>query len=98
MTKTELVAAVADRTGVSKADVERALNGFQDVVMQQVAAGGDKVTIPGFISFEQKHNKARKGRNPQTGAPLDIPASTGVKITAGARLKKVAKGTEPAPS
>jgi DNA-binding protein HU-beta len=98
MTKTELVAAIADRTEVSKADVERALNGFQDIVMKTVAAGNDKITIPGFISFEQTDRAARKGRNPQTGEMIDIPASKAVKISAGSKLKATAKGTEPPPA
>ena len=98
MTKTELVAAIADRTELSKADVERALNGFQDIIMQKVAAGDDKVTIPGFLAFEQTDRAARKGRNPQTGAEIDVPASKAVKITAGAKLKAVAKGTEAPPA
>lgn len=98
MTKTELVAAIAERTGVSKADVERTMNGFQDIVMQKVAAGGDKVTIPGFLSFEQTDRAARKGRNPQTGEEIDVPASKAVKISAGAKLKAVAKGTEAPPA
>ena len=98
MTKTELVAAIAARTDVTKADVERVLNGFQDVVSQVVAKGEEKVSIPGFLSFEQTMRAARKGRNPQTGATIDVPASKAVKVTAGSRLKAIAKGTEPAPS
>jgi DNA-binding protein HU-beta len=92
MTKTELVAAIADRSGVSKADVERALNGFQEVVQETVAAGTDKITIPGFLSFEQTHRAARKGRNPRTGEEIQVPASKAVKISAGAKLKAAAKG------
>jgi len=98
MTKTELVAAIAERTDPSKADVERALNGFQDIIMQKVAKGDDKVTIPGFLAFEQTMRAARKGRNPQTGEEIDVPASKAVKITAGAKLKAVAKGTEAPPA
>lgn len=92
MTKTELVAAIAERTGVSKADVERTINGFQDVVSDVVAKGSDKITIPGFISIEQTERSARKGRNPQTGQEIDIPATKSVKITAGSKLKEIAKG------
>lgn len=98
MTKTELVAAIAERTGVAKADVERTLNGFQDIVMQKVATGSEKVTIPGFLSFEQTRRAARKARNPQTGAVIDVPAANAVKISAGAKLKAVAKGTEAPPA
>ena len=98
MTKTELVAAIADRTGVSKADVEPTLGGFPDIVSQEVAKGDDKVTIPGFLSFEQTMRSARKGRNPQTGEEIQVPASKAVKISAGSKLKAIAKGTEPPPA
>lgn len=98
MTKTELVAAIADRTDVSKADVERVLNGFQDVVFKVVAKGEEKLSIPGFLSFEQTTRSARTGRNPQTGAEIKIPESKAVKVTAGSKLKAVAKGTEAAPA
>jgi DNA-binding protein HU-beta len=98
MTKTELVAAVAERTEVSKADVDRVLTGFQDIVSQVVAKGEEKVSIPGFLSFEQTMRSARTGRNPQTGEPIQVPASKAVKVSAGSKLKAIAKGTEPAPS
>jgi DNA-binding protein HU-beta len=98
MTKTELVAAVAERTEVSKADVDRVLTGFQDIVSQVVAKGEEKVSIPGFLSFEQTMRSARTGRNPQTGEPIQVPASKAVKVSAGSKLKAIAKGTEPAQS
>jgi DNA-binding protein HU-beta len=98
MTKTELVAAVAERTEVSKADVDRVLTGFQDIVSQVVAKGDEKVSIPGFLSFEQTMRSARTGRNPHTGEPIQVPASKAVKVSAGSKLKAIAKGTEPAPS
>jgi DNA-binding protein HU-beta len=97
MTKTELIKAISNRTDVSQADVERVLNGFQDVVSQVVAKGKEKVTIPGFLSFEQVTRKARNGRNPQTGETIKIPKSKAVKVSAGSRLKAIAKGTEKAP-
>jgi DNA-binding protein HU-beta len=98
MTKTELVAAVAERTEVSKADVDRVLTGFQDIVSQVVAKGDEKVSIPGFLSFEQTMRSARTGRNPQTGEPIQVPASKAVKVSAGSKLKAIAKGTEQPPS
>jgi DNA-binding protein HU-beta len=92
MTKTELVALIAERAEISKADAERALNAFQDVVMETVGKGDDKITIPGFLSFEQTHRAARTGRNPRTGEPIQVPATKAVKISAGAKLKQAAKG------
>jgi len=92
MTKTELVAAIAERAELSKADAERALNAFQDIVQDTVRQGGDKITIPGFLSFEQTTRAARTGRNPRTGETIQVPATKAVKITAGAKLKAAAKG------
>lgn len=98
MTKAELIAAISERSGVSKSDVEMTLKGFEEVVQQVVAKGDDKVTIPGFISFEQTDRAARAGRNPQTGETIQVPASKAVKVSAGTRLKNVAKGTVAPPA
>jgi DNA-binding protein HU-beta len=76
MNKTELIDQIAERTGVPKKDVGAVIDGFFIEVSQVVAKGDEKVTIPGFISFEQVDRKARKGFNPQTGEPITIPAST----------------------
>lgn len=91
MNKSELVSAVADDSGVSKADVERTMNSLFDVVAGVVARGEEKVSIPGWISFEQTTRSARMGRNPQTGEPLHVPATKAVKISAGSKLKAAAK-------
>ncbi len=98
MNKTELVDAVADRAGVSKKDAGAVIDAMFVEISRAVAAGDQKVTIPGMVSFEQVDRKARKGFNPQTGAEIQIPASTAVKITAGAKLKAYAKGDTPPPS
>lgn len=97
MNKTELVETIARRTDVSKKDVDAVLGAFWDIVAQTVAKGKDSVTIPGWIKFEQVKRGARTGRNPQTGETIKVPASKAVKITAGATLKAIAKGTKPAP-
>lgn len=91
MNKTELIDAVAGATGVSKKDVGAVIDGMFDQVCQAVS-GGDKVTIPGMVAFDQVDRKARKGFNPQTGEPIQIPASKAIKISAGAKLKAAAKG------
>ncbi len=91
-TKAELVDAISTRTGVSKTDVEKVLKGFEEEIGRVVAKGTEKLTIPGFISFEQVKRAARTGRNPQTGEPVKIKASKAVKITAGSRLKAYASG------
>jgi DNA-binding protein HU-beta len=97
MNKGELVAAIAERTDVSKADVERVLRGFEEVVQRIVADGDAKLTLPGFLSIEQVDRAARTSVNPRTREPLEIAARKSVKITAGSTLKEVANGAKPAP-
>jgi DNA-binding protein HU-beta len=92
MTKSELIAEIAERSGVAKADVERALKSFEDITHDIVAKGDEKLSLPGFLTFEQTTRSARTGRNPQTGEPIQVPATKAVKITAGSKLKAAAKG------
>ena len=91
MNKTELAAAVAEKAGVSKADAAKALNAFFEVVSEELAKG-EAVQIIGFGTFEVAEYQARTGRNPQTGAPLEIPGGKRPKFTAGASLKKAVAG------
>ncbi|KAA0234451.1 MAG: DNA-binding protein HB1 [Acidimicrobiales bacterium] len=97
MNKSELVETIAQRTGVSASNVNATLNGLFEVVAGVVAKGDEKVTIPGFIAFEQTTRKARTGRNPQTGEAIHVPESKAVKISAGSKLKSIAKGETAAP-
>jgi DNA-binding protein HU-beta len=98
MNKSELVDAIAERTGVSKQDVDSSLRGLFEVVAGVVAKGGDKVTIPGFVSFEQSFRAARAGRNPATGETIQVAATNTAKVSAGSKLKAIAAGKEPPPS
>lgn len=98
MNKSELVDAIADRTGVSKGDVDSTLRGLYEVVATTVAKGDEKITIPGFVSFEQGHRGARTGRNPQTGASIQVAATNTVKVSVGSKLKAIAAGKEAPPS
>ena len=91
MNKGELIAAMADRSGVSQGDAGECLDAFFDVVCDQVANGGE-VSVTGYIKFAQVDRAARMGRNPQTGEAIHVPASKAVKITAGSKLKAAAKG------
>jgi DNA-binding protein HU-beta len=91
LNKTDLVAAIAAASGQSQAVVSGVVDEFFNVVSKSVAAG-TKVAIPGWISFEQTHRAARAGRNPATGATIQIAASKGVKVAAGSKLKAAAKG------
>jgi DNA-binding protein HU-beta len=90
MNRSELVAAVAAKTGHSQAAVNGVVDAIFDVVSSQVAQG-TKVTIPGWVAFERTNRAARTGRNPQTGDPIQIPASKGVKVSAGSKLKDSVK-------
>ena len=74
MNKTELVAAVAVKTGLTKKDAERVINATVDTVTASLVAG-DKVQISGFGGFEVKAREARVGRNPRTKETIQIPAT-----------------------
>ena len=74
MNKTELIAAAAERSGMTKKDTEKALNAALDAITAALVAG-DKVQVSGFGIFEVKEREARIGRNPQTGEPMEIAAS-----------------------
>ena len=91
MNKTELIAEIANKAGLSKKDAEKALNATLDTVADALAAG-DKVQLVGFGGFETKKREARMGRNPKTREAIEIPASCVPVFKAGKALKdKVAK-------
>jgi DNA-binding protein HU-beta len=92
MTRADLVKSMADSTGMSQTDVDKVLVAFLDEVSKVVAKGDEKLTIPGFLTFERAHRNARTGRNPQTGEPVDIPETHVAKVTVGSKLKAAAKG------
>ena len=86
MNKTELVAAVAEQSGLSKKDAEAAVKAFTDVVAEALKAG-DKIQLVGFGTFEVSERAAREGRNPRTGETMTIEASKTPKFKAGKALK-----------
>lgn len=86
MNKTELVAAIAEKSELSKKDAEKALKAFSDVVSEELAKGG-KVQLVGFGTFEVSERAAREGRNPHTGEAMTIAASKTPKFKAGKALK-----------
>ena len=88
MNKTELVAAVAEKTGLSKKDSEKAVNAAFDSITEALAAG-EKVQLVGFGAFEVKERNARVGRNPKTKEEIQIPASRVPVFKAGKALKDV---------
>ena len=86
MNKTELVAAVAEQTGASKKDSEKAVSAVFEAITQALVAG-DKVSLVGFGAFEVKERPARTGRNPRTKTEITIPASRAASFKAGKALK-----------
>ena len=88
MNKKELVEQIAEDAGLSRSKAEHALNAFihhvQDALVQ-----GETVQLIGFGSFVVGNRAARKGRNPQTGAEIDIPAMRVPQFKAGSKLKEM---------
>ncbi len=87
MTKAELVDKMAKDAGIPKAAAAAALDSFMDGVTKELKKKDGKVTLVGFGTFSKSRRQARKGRNPQTGEPIKIKASTVVKFKAGKKLK-----------
>ena len=90
MTKAELVSKIAKDAKISKASAEKALNSFTTNVTSAFKKGG-KMTLTGFGTFSVVQRKARKGRNPQTGKDIKIPATKVAKFKAGKKLKESVK-------
>lgn len=86
MNKTELIAAMAKASGVSKKDTEAVLKAFTDVVSEELKNGG-KIQLVGFGTFEVSERAAREGRNPATGETMQIAAAKAPKFKAGKALK-----------
>ena len=86
MNKNDLVSLVADRTGMSKGDAAKAVEGVLDAIMHALQKGDD-VRLVGFGTFSVGKRKASQGRNPRTGEPLDIAESRQPKFRAGKVLK-----------
>ena len=86
MNKADLVAAMAEKAGVSKKDAEASLKAFTDVVAEELKKG-EKIQLVGFGTFEVSERAAREGRNPQTGETMKIEASKSPKFKAGKALK-----------
>lgn len=91
MNKTELVAAVAEKTGMTKAAAAEAVNALLDTVTNTLAAGED-ITMLGFGTFTVRERAARTGRNPQTGAEMQIEASKAPAFKPGKTLKDAVNG------
>ena len=87
MNKTELIAAIAEQADLSKEQASDTLTAFQNIITEAIAKG-DGVALVGFGTFALKERAARKGRNPQTGKEIDIPAAKIPTFKAGKALKE----------
>ncbi|HHV06682.1 MAG TPA: HU family DNA-binding protein [Firmicutes bacterium] len=87
LNKTELVSAVAEKTGLTKKDSEKAVGALFEVVTETLSTG-ERVQVVGFGTFEVRDRAARKGRNPQTGEVIDIAAAKVPAFKAGKALRE----------
>ena len=90
MNKTELIEKVAKETGESKAQTQRMLESTLETIEGSLAAGED-VAVTGFGTWKVRHQGARAGKNPRTGAPIMIPARRAPRFSAGSRLKQAVR-------
>ena len=88
MKKTELIAAIAEQSGLTKKDAEKALNATIDTIIKTVAEG-NKIQLTGFGTFEQRQRNARTGCDPRTGNTIEIPASKVPAFKAGKGFKDI---------
>ncbi len=88
MKKTDLVAAIAEQSGLTKKDAEKALTATIDTIIKAVAEG-DKIQLTGFGTFEQRQRNARTGVDPRTGNSIEIPASKVPAFKAGKGFKEI---------
>jgi DNA-binding protein HU-alpha len=91
MTKTQLVEKLAEKADLSKQQANAVLEALVDIVVTSVK-GGDPVKIPGLGTFKKRETKARVGRNPQTGAEIQIPARTKAAFTVAKSFKEAVLG------
>ena len=90
LTKKDLVAELAQMLDLPMTQAEKFLNAYIETVTSNLKKGNE-ITLTGFGTFKQSKRSARKGRNPQTGAEINIPASTSVKFVVGKTLKDAVK-------
>lgn len=86
MTKAELITKLAEETGLTKSQVDKVVNTLVEVMSDEIKTNGG-MTLAGLGSFTVVRREARKGHNPQTKAPIDIPASNALKFKTAKALK-----------
>jgi len=94
MTKSKIVAHLADKCGTSKKAVSTFFEELSNLAVKECKGGPGKFVIPGLGRLVKAHRKARMGRNPQTGEPLKIKAKTVVRMRAAGALKKAVLGSK----
>lgn len=91
MNRSDLTTAIAESTGLSASQAQSALDAVIETVISAVAAG-DRISLPGFGTFEARERSARTGRNPQTGATIEIAAGRGPVFKPGTQFKERVRG------
>jgi DNA-binding protein HU-beta len=86
LTQTQIIAALAETSGLKKTEVKGLLDSLADMAVKEVKKNGE-FTVPGFGKLKKTNRKAREGRNPATGAVIKIPAKTTVKFSLGKAMK-----------
>jgi DNA-binding protein HU-beta len=86
MTQTQIINSLAEKTGAKKSDVKNMFDALAEMATSEVKTNGE-FTIPGFGKLKKTQRKAREGRNPATGAVINIPAKTTVKFSVGKAMK-----------
>ena len=89
--RADIVSALASKAQVTKDQADAVLTAFTDVLGESLSKG-EKVQLTGYLTAETVQRAERSGRNPRTGEELTIPASTGVKLSAGSKLKAAVSG------
>jgi len=91
MNKTELIAVVANRAGVTQKVAEEVVKAFTDTISETLGRRGEKVVVTGFGTFEVRHRVQRSGKNPRTGEVITVPAQKTPAFRAGKLLKDAVK-------
>jgi DNA-binding protein HU-beta len=87
MTRTQLIAHMANDAGISKAEAGKALESLFDSTVETIKEGGGRITLPGLGTFSKVHRKARQGVNPSTGEKITIEARDAIRFKPGKALK-----------
>jgi len=91
MTQTEIINALAEKSGLKKTEVKGLFDALAELATKEVKKNGE-FTLPGFGKLKKTNRKAREGRNPATGAVIKIPAKTTVKFSLGKAMKDAVSG------